>query len=128
MLALPAGLAAIGDTEDALVPAVAIMSVLGAFSAYSFYSIGRLCSLEKTKSLTESWEKVVGKDSAWLITTACFVTPLGAALSFSISLGSFFSSLARTAGLTVCQNICLSIYQFEYKTKSSIRLSQGYCN
>jgi len=100
VLALPAGVAAMGDTKTALVPAVSMMTILGLLSAYSFYSIGRLCGETKAESLTEVWEKVIGHKTAWLVTMACFITPLGAALTYSINLGAFFSSLAKTAGFS----------------------------
>jgi len=106
VLALPAGVAAMGDTKTALVPAVSMMTILGLLSAYSFYSIGRLCGETKAESLTEVWEKVIGHKTAWLVTMACFITPLGAALTYSINLGAFFSSLAKTAGFSVC--LCCS--------------------
>ena len=99
VLSLPAGVAAMGDISGALIPASVLLSVLGLLSAYSFYSIGRTCAQEKASSLGEAWEKIIGKDSAWMVTLSCLVTPLGAALAYSIVLGDFFSSLARSAGV-----------------------------
>lgn len=99
ILSLPAGVAAMGDVSGALLPASVIMAVLGGLSAYSFYIVGKLCDMEDANSLGDAWEKVIGKDSSWLVTLTCFLTPLGVALSFSIVLGDFLSSLAASAGL-----------------------------
>jgi amino acid permease len=112
VLALPAGVAAMGDSSTALVPAIGMLSLLGLFSAYSFYSIGRLCRVEQVTSLVEAWNKVFGREnkSSWMINAACILTPMGAALSYSIILGDFFSSLAKSAGLTVSTYYILVLY------------------
>jgi len=99
ILSLPAGIAAMGDVEGALVPASIVMAILGSVSAYSFFIIGKLCEMEDASSFGEVWEKTIGKESSWIVTAVCFLTPLGVALSFSIVLGDFLSSLATTAGL-----------------------------
>lgn len=89
-----------GDVSAALIPASLLLVFLGLLSAYSFYSIGRTCSEEKTNSLGEAWKKNIGKDSsAWMVTLSCFITPLGAALAYSIVLGDFLSALAKAAGV-----------------------------
>lgn len=100
MLSLPAGVAAFGDSPRALIPATAIFTFLGFLSSYSFYTIGKLCQQTESSSMAEAWTKIVGKDSSWLISLCCFITPLGAALAYSIILGDIFSNLAKTVGLT----------------------------
>mmetsp|Transcript_23610 Transcript_23610/g.29032 ORF Transcript_23610/g.29032 Transcript_23610/m.29032 type:complete len:503 (+) Transcript_23610:91-1599(+) len=103
VLALPAGVAAIGDVSSVLVPASMLMIVLGFLSAYSFYMIGRISRLQgskETKSLSGAWEAEIGASSSWLISVACMLTTLGAALTYSIILGDMFSTLAQSAGLT----------------------------
>jgi len=80
------------------------MCVLGSFSAYSFYMIPRLTRLDesnchkRTMSISQAWEKEVGKDSAWIVSLCCFLTPLGTALTFSIVLGDMLSMLAQSVG------------------------------
>lgn len=73
--------------------------VLGAISAYSFYSIGRLSKQEDAASIGETWESTVSPSSSWVVDLSCFVTPIGAALSFSIILGDILSSVLKTLGL-----------------------------
>merc|ERR1740124_1419671 len=69
-----------------------------------FGGVGRVSHLdrinESTNSLSSAWEKEVGTKSAWVVSLACFLTPLGAALTYSIMLGDLLSSLACSAGLT----------------------------
>jgi len=103
VLALPSGIAALGDSPSLIIPAGLLMFVLGSLSAYSFYMIGRVSHMdgdkETTNSLSTAWEQEVGKSSAWVVSLACFLTPLGAALTYSIMLGDLLSSLACSAGL-----------------------------
>lgn len=99
VLALPAAVSSMGDVSRALFPASMLLGFLGILSAYSFYSIGRTCSEERVHSLEEAWEKIMGKDSAWLVTLSCFTVTLSVALIYSIVLGDFLSTLARATGL-----------------------------
>mmetsp|Transcript_18520 Transcript_18520/g.22130 ORF Transcript_18520/g.22130 Transcript_18520/m.22130 type:complete len:515 (-) Transcript_18520:757-2301(-) len=103
VLALPSGIAALGDAPSLIIPAALLMFILGSLSAYSFYMIGRLSHLdgdkETTNSLSAAWEQEVGENSAWVVSLSCFLVPLGAALTYSIMLGDMLSSLACSAGL-----------------------------
>ena len=99
VLAFPSGVAAFADVKQGLVPSAVILVVLGAISAYSFYSIGRLSKQEDAASIGETWESTVSPSSSWVVDLSCFVTPIGAALSFSIILGDILSSVLKTLGL-----------------------------
>jgi hypothetical protein len=43
VLSLPAGIAAFGDAPSALVPALALIAIIGVLSGYGFAIIGRVC-------------------------------------------------------------------------------------
>ena len=103
VLALPAGVAAFSDSTAALLPATAILCGLGVLSAYSFAMLGRLNAAGEvaSTSLGNLWENEIGESSSWLVTLSCLLTPLGAALAFSIMLGDMLSSLATTVGVRV---------------------------
>lgn len=103
VLALPAGVAAFADSKQALLPASAMVVCLGGLSAYSFAMLGRLNAAGETvsTSLGNLWENEIGESSSWLVTLSCLLTPLGAALAFSIMLGDMLSSLATTVGIKV---------------------------
>ena len=65
--------------------------------------IGRLSNMQgsdETKSIGGAWEEVVGANSSWIVSLSCFLTPLGAALTYSIILGDMLSALAQSAGLS----------------------------
>ena len=53
-------------------------------------------------SLSTIWESTVSP-SAWPVSLACFLTPLGAALSYSIILGDATTSLAAAAGFSLAR-------------------------
>jgi len=95
VLALPAGVAAFATQgqQVAIIPASILMIILGAASAYSFSLLGRLCGGAATDSYREAWARIVGKDTAWIVTTCCTVTPLFACLAYSIILGDSFAAL-----------------------------------
>mmetsp|Transcript_46653 Transcript_46653/g.141351 ORF Transcript_46653/g.141351 Transcript_46653/m.141351 type:complete len:551 (-) Transcript_46653:129-1781(-) len=103
VLALPAGVAAMGDVPMALVPASGMLAFLGILSAYSFFMLGRLAKNggngASPTSFGEAWEKEVGPKSSWLVVLSCLLTPYGAALAYSIMLGDIVSSMAHSAGL-----------------------------
>ncbi len=54
----------------------------------------------ETKSLGGAWDDEVGTNSSWVVSLSTFLTPLGAALTYSIILGDMLSALAQSAGLT----------------------------
>lgn len=89
--------------QNRLVPASALIFVLGALSAYSFFMIGRISNLQgsvQSKSIGAAWEEEIGANSSWIVTLSCLLTPLGAALTYSIILGDMLSALAQTVGVT----------------------------
>lgn len=83
-----------------LLPALAILTVLGAFSAYTFGLYGRLVHSTQAKSLGEIWERVKGRKSSWIISLSSMVFCFGACLSYSILLGDAFQALATSGGLS----------------------------
>lgn len=96
VLALPAGIAAFSDSRLALVPATALVLLLGVVSAYSFAVLGRLCSAYEAESYREAWEKTIGERSAWIVTACCTITPLFACLAYAIIIGDSFALLAAS--------------------------------
>lgn len=103
VLSLSSGVAAVGDVSAALVPASLLIVILGFLSAYSFLMIGRISQLQgskETKSIGAAWESEIGADSSWIVSLSTFLTPLGAALTYSIVLGDMLSTLAKSAGVT----------------------------
>jgi hypothetical protein len=63
ILALPMGVAKSSDFKASIIPAIALMSILGAVSAYTFSLYGRLIHASQAKTLGELWEKKMDKNS-----------------------------------------------------------------
>jgi amino acid permease len=60
-LSLPAGIAAFGNAPSAILPAILVIFVMGIMNAYSFSLLGRVCSVTKSKSYQEAWDRSVGR-------------------------------------------------------------------
>ena len=110
VLALPAGVAAFSDTKPALWSATALITALGAASAYSFGVLGRVCGAYDADTYKDAWAKSVGEKSAWVVTFCCTLTPFLACLAYSIIMGDAAASLIAAAnpGPKVCSalNAC----------------------
>ena len=66
VLSLPAGIAAFGNAPSAVLPAVALICIIGGFSAYGFSLIGRVCSFTGGQSYREAWSGSVGDETSWI--------------------------------------------------------------
>ena len=110
VLALPAGVAAFSDAGPALWPATALITALGAASAYSFGVLGRVCGAYDAETYKDAWARSVGEKSAWVVTLCCTLTPFLACLAYSIIMGDAAASLIAAAnpGPRVCSalNAC----------------------
>jgi len=101
VLSLPAGVAALGNAPTAVIPAIVLITVIGAMSGYSFSLIGRVCSYTGSYSYREAWEKTVGKSSSWLPAATCTFKTSTAVLAYSMILADTFKMLAATAGYSI---------------------------
>ena len=66
VLSLPAGIAAFGNAPSAIIPAVALICIIGGFSAYGFSLIGRVCSFTGGQSYRGAWSESVGEETSWI--------------------------------------------------------------
>ena len=99
VLSLPAGIAAFASAPSAVVPAVALIAIIGALSGYGFALIGRVCAYTNTKSYRDAWSATVGKSSSWIPAVAVTFKTFCAILAYSMILGDTFVSLLTTAGV-----------------------------
>lgn len=66
VLSLPAGIAAFGNAPSAVLPAVALICIIGGFSAYGFSLIGRVCNFTGGQSYRGAWSGSVGDETSWI--------------------------------------------------------------
>ena len=106
-LGLPSGVAAFGNHPAALIPAMAIITVMGAIFAYYFAMMGRICRITGTASYSEAWAEVMGEDGVALV--ALFVTLMASLgnLAYSMILADTSKSLLATAGIEWTRTQCL---------------------
>lgn len=104
VLALPAGMATIGDVPSSVVPvALALVAVTGSLNAYFFTIIGRVCGATGATSFQQAWDKSVGQHSSavtWVISLKTFLSCLAFSMILADSLSSLMS-LPRTLVLWV---------------------------
>ncbi|GKY97152.1 hypothetical protein MPSEU_000673600 [Mayamaea pseudoterrestris] len=93
VLTLPSGIAAFGSAPSAVVPAVALIALVGSLSAYGFGLIGRVCSLTRSTSYKAAWEETVGTKSAWIPAWSVTLKTVCATLAYSMILADTFHAL-----------------------------------
>jgi hypothetical protein len=99
VLALPSGVAFFSDAKMALLPAIAICTVMGLTAAYTFSLIGKACEQHGATSFQEAWSKSVSPKTAWMISGGITAKCFFASLAYSIIIGDSFAALAKTFSL-----------------------------
>jgi amino acid permease len=97
MLALPSGLAVVSDQPSMLWSANAMLLGLGALSAYTFWSLGRLADATGGRTLSDMWARVFPGSSARVVSVANLVYCVGLCLAYSLVLGDSLSALVQSA-------------------------------
>lgn len=101
VLSLPAGIAAFGDASSAIFPAMVLITVIGAISAYGFSLIGRICAVTDSKSYREAWDKTIGTSTSWIAAFSSTFSCLFANLAYSMILADTFQNILMTVGISV---------------------------
>lgn len=60
-LSLPAGIATFGNAPSAIIPSILIIFIMGVVNAYSFSLLGRVCSVTKSKTYQDAWDRSMGR-------------------------------------------------------------------
>jgi len=107
VLSLPSGIAAFSNNPSALIPATALIGIIGILSGYGFSLIGRVCHYTDSKSYREAWEKTIDKDTSIIPAAACTFKTTAAILAYSMILADTFKALLSTVGMDVSRSITL---------------------
>jgi amino acid permease len=101
VLALPAGVATLGDAPNfrVVAPAILLICFIGIMNAYFFSLIGRICDKTGATSYRQAWELTVGEETGQLVAAVVAAKTLLSCLAFSIIVADSFQSLAVAAGL-----------------------------
>jgi amino acid permease len=107
VLSLPWGVAVFGNAPSAVVPAIALIAVMGLLSAYTFGLMGRICQRTNTESYADAWNVAVGQKWSPLIAFSCFIDCFAGNLSYSMILADTLVNLAASAGYAVTRTNAL---------------------
>lgn len=99
VLSLAAGLAAIGGEPALLLPAALVVVLMGLFSSYTFFAIGKQCGIYNAFTYNQVWARCISKRSAFVVMAAAVVNSVFTCLSFEIMIGDWFSALAKGGDL-----------------------------
>jgi amino acid permease len=107
-LSLPAGIAAFGNAPSAILPSLLVIFVMAIINAYSFSLLGRVCSVTKSKTYQEAWDRSFGRrhGKKYNLFIGLVVT-LKAVLgtwSFSIVIASTSQPLLQSMGLELTKS------------------------
>jgi amino acid permease len=109
VLSLPYGIATLGSSKSAALPAVLLMTLLGICSGYGFGLIGRVCGLTNRSSYTAAWAASVSPSTQWLPALAVTSKTLCANLAYSMILADTCQALAAAAGVSLTKPVVLSL-------------------
>lgn len=109
VLSLPAGVAAFGNAPSAVLPAVALITIIGLLSGYGFALIAKVCAYTNSRSYREAWEKSVGVGSSWIPAWSTTCKTFLACLAFSMVLGDTFASLLSLPRQTALLSVTLGL-------------------
>lgn len=107
VLSLPAGIAAFGNAPSAVIPAIALISVIGGASGYCFSAIGRVCAMRNAVSYRDAWSKTIGEKTSWIPAAICTFKTSSANLAYSMILADTFKALLSSAGFNFSRNLVL---------------------
>lgn len=93
VLSLPAGIAAFGSTQKAVIPALCLIATIGLLSGYGFSLIGKTCAYTSTTTYRDAWSASVGKRTSWIPAWTTTLKTCLACLAFSMVLGDTFTAL-----------------------------------
>jgi len=103
VLSLPAGIAAFGNAPSAILPAVAIITLIGIMSAIGFSWTGQVCAIvaqdKKAKisspSYRQAWSYSISEKSSWIPSLSTTSMTFIACLCFSMVLADSLTDLVK---------------------------------
>lgn len=103
-LALPAAVATLGNSPEALMPAIVITLAIGFINAFFFSLIGRVCSMTDSKTYSEAWDQTVGAGdtmgSGKIVAIVVALKTFLCCLEYSMILADSFQSIFLSMGIS----------------------------
>ncbi|CAB9507105.1 Putative sodium-coupled neutral amino acid transporter 11 [Seminavis robusta] len=106
VLSLPAGIAAFGNAPSALLPAIVLIAIMGAISAYTFSMIARVCRMTHATSYADCWDKTRG-NMAWIVAASSALDCFAGNLTYSMVLADTCKDLLAAFGIVTTRSKAL---------------------
>ena len=97
MLPLAYGISQGGPTG--LVPALLLLAMFGAMSAFTMTSFAKMASETRSTSIGELWAKLIGPQTKWVADLAVFSLCFGCCIFYSAFAGDIFGALSTALGV-----------------------------
>mmetsp|Transcript_35814 Transcript_35814/g.106890 ORF Transcript_35814/g.106890 Transcript_35814/m.106890 type:complete len:534 (-) Transcript_35814:494-2095(-) len=107
VLSLPAGIAAFGNSPTAVIPAAALVALIGGLSAYTFSMIARVCKNTGATSYRDAWDKTRGSKTGWIVALSSALDCVAGNLSYSMILADTFKDLLASGGVAASRTSSL---------------------
>lgn len=81
------------------IPSIALCTILGAISAYTFAIIGKACETTGEKDFKGLWSRTIGPNTTYIVDSMIAILCIACAIIYSGILGDVFTPLLASAGV-----------------------------
>lgn len=100
ILALPAGVATLGDCPGTVLPvALLVITFMGTMNAFTFAILGRVCQKTGAVTYVEAWEKTMGTDTKGVVAITVTMKTALACVAYAMILADSWQSLLHRSGV-----------------------------
>jgi len=104
---------AAGMIGTGYIPSICLLLIFSVAAAYMMYLISRTIEISGAKSYDKIWEKVIGKQTAWVPALVLILVCFGNCLAYACMFGDLFSGCMPAFGLTsASRTVCLVVLAF----------------
>eukprot|EP00930_Biecheleria_cincta_P085422 TRINITY_DN74813_c0_g1_i1.p1 TRINITY_DN74813_c0_g1~~TRINITY_DN74813_c0_g1_i1.p1 ORF type:complete len:493 (-),score=55.85 TRINITY_DN74813_c0_g1_i1:50-1501(-) len=101
---------AAGMIGTGYIPSICLLLIFAAAAAYMMYLISRTIEISGAKSYDKIWEKVIGKQTAWVPACVLILVCFGNCLAYACMFGDLFSGCMPAFGFTFAsRTVCLVV-------------------
>lgn len=97
-----------GMVGTGYIPSICLLLIFSTAAAYMMYLIARIVEISGANSFNKIWEKVIGKQTAWVPPLVLIMVCFGNCLAYACMFGDLFSGCLPAFGLTFAsRSVCI---------------------